>query len=269
VTDMLGSYHEEVAKWDPVLTKRVINIIRPVTRRYFRSEVRGLDRLPPGAALAVSNHSGGLFAMDVPVFAVAFYDRFGYERPVYTLGHDVLFSGPQSKALMGTGFIRATRRNAYEALCAGGVVMVFPGGDYDVYRPSTRENVIDFNGRTGYVKTAIEAGVPIVPVVSIGAQESQLFLSRGGGLAQLLRLKRLLRIDILPISFGVPFGFSAVLPINLPLPTKIVTEVLEPVDVFAQFGRDPDIAEVDGFVRSAMQTALDRLAQRRRLPVIG
>ena len=52
----------------------------------------------------------------------------------------------------------------------GALVLVFPGGDYDSYRP-TFENKIDFAGRTGYVRTAIESGVPIVPIVSIGAQE--------------------------------------------------------------------------------------------------
>ena len=67
------------------------------------------------------------------------------------------------------------------ALRAGAVVMVFPGGDYEVYRPTLSENVIDFEGRTGYVRTAIDAGVPIVPAVSIGGQENQFYLSRGTG----------------------------------------------------------------------------------------
>jgi 1-acyl-sn-glycerol-3-phosphate acyltransferase len=96
--------------------------------------------------------------------------------------------------------------NAAKALRAGGVVVVFPGGDCDVYRPTVLQNVIDFNGRTGYVRTAIEAGVPIVPAVSIGGQESQLYLSRGTWLAERLRLKRLLRSEILPISVGSRSG---------------------------------------------------------------
>ena len=65
--------------------------------------------------------------------------------------------------------------------------MVFPGGDYDVYRPTLQENVISFGGRRGYVTTAIEAGVPVVPTVSIGAQESRFFLTRGTWLARALR----------------------------------------------------------------------------------
>jgi 1-acyl-sn-glycerol-3-phosphate acyltransferase len=261
----------EIAKWDPGLTERVVGILRPFLKRYFRSEVRGLENVPSaGGALVVSNHSGGLFAMDLPIFAVGFYEKFGYDRPIYTLSHDMLFNGPTAGFFMRTGFIRANPENAAQALRSGGLVVVFPGGDYDVYRPTVWENVVDFDGRTGYVTTAIEAGVPIVPTVAIGGQESQLFLSRGTWLAERLGpLARAARTKILPISFGFPFGLSVVIPPNIPLPTKIVMQVLEPIDIAAQFGDEPDVAEVDEYVRSVMQRALDRLGRQRRLPVIG
>src|SRR5580698_10658928 len=217
----------ELSKWDPGLTERVIGWLRPLIKGYHRAEVRGLDSFPAGGALVVANHSGGLFAMDVPVFATGFYEQFGYDRPVYTLSHDVIFTGPTGEFFRRTGFIRANHENADEALRSGGVVVVFPGGDYDVYRPTLSENVIDFDGRTGYVRAAINAGVPIVPAVSIGGQQTQLYLSRGTWLARTLGLKRFIRSDILPLSFGFPFGFSAAIPPNLPLPAKIVTQVLE------------------------------------------
>jgi 1-acyl-sn-glycerol-3-phosphate acyltransferase len=259
----------ETSKWDPGFTERVMGWIRPLIKGYHRAEVRGLDSFPPGGALVVSNHSGGLFPMDVPVFATGFYEKFGYDRPVYTLSHDMLFNGPQGDFLIRTGFIRANHENADEALRSGGVVVVFPGGDYDVYRPTLSENTIDFDGRTGYVRAALNTGVPIVPAVAVGGQESQLYLSRGVGLAKALRLDKLMRVKILPISVGFPFGLSAVLPVNLPLPTKIVMQVLDPIDVTAQFGEQPDIDAVDAHVRRVMQKALDRLAKDRRLPVIG
>jgi 1-acyl-sn-glycerol-3-phosphate acyltransferase len=259
----------EITKWDPSLTERVMGLIRPLIKGYHRAEVRGLESFPPGGALVVSNHSGGLFAMDVPVFTTGFYEKFGYERPVYTLSHDVIFTGPTADFFIKTGFIRANHENADEALRSGGVVVVFPGGDYDVYRPTLSENKIDFDGRTGYVKAALNAGVPIVPAVGIGGQETQLYLSRGEWLAKTLRLDKLLRSKILPISFGFPFGLSAVLPVNVPLPSKIVMQVLPPIDIVAEFGENPDIDEVDGHVRHVMQRALDELAAERRLPVLG
>ncbi len=55
----------------------------------------------------------------------------------------------------------------------------------------------------------------------------------------------------------------------LPLPSKIVTRVLEPIDIAAQFGDDPDVDEVDLHVRTVMQAALDELARERRFPVLG
>ena len=217
----------------------------------------------------VSNHSGGLFPMDVPVFATGFYEHFGYERPVYTLSFDLLLTGPTATFFRKTGFIKANHENADEALRSGGVVVVFPGGDYDVYRPTNARNKIDFGGRTGYIKAARNAGVPIVPMVGIGGQESQIYLSRGTEVAKLLRLDKLLRAKILPVSIGFPFGLSAVIPVNVPLPSKIVMQVLEPIDIAAEFGEDPDIDEVDAHVRRVMQRALDKLARERRLPVIG
>ena len=259
----------KVVKWDPGLTERAMGLIRPIVKGWHRSEVRGLENFPSGGALVVGNHSGGLIAMDVPVFATDFYATFGYDRPVYTLSHDLLFKSPLGDVFRRTGFIPASHENADDALRSGGVVVVFPGGDYDVYRPSSAANTIDFAGRTGYVRAALNAGVPIVPSVSIGGQENQFFLTRGEWLAKTVGLDKLLRAKILPISFGFPFGFSAVLPVNLPLPTKIVVQVLPPIDVVAEFGEDPDVDEVDAHVRHVMQRALDELAAQRRLPVIG
>jgi 1-acyl-sn-glycerol-3-phosphate acyltransferase len=263
----------EIDKWDRTLTEHVIALTRPIVKRYFRSEVRGLENIPPGASLVVGNHSGGLTSFDLSVLAVDYYDTYGYDRPLYALAFDTLFAGPAAEFLRHTGVIRATRDNAAKAFASGAVVLVFPGGDFDVYRSTARENVINFGGRTGYVTTALEAGVPIVPAVSIGGQEGQLFLTRGTWLSRLLRLTKLerkfFRTNILPVTFGFPFGLSIVLPVNMPLPTKIVTEVLPPIDIAAEFGDNPDVKEVDAHVRGVMQKCLDELAAQRHFPIIG
>src|SRR5215475_1967900 len=238
-----ASDNPEVAKWDPAFTRQVVDATGPVIKRWYRAEVRNVEKIPPaGGTLVVSNHSGGMLTPDVLVFSPAFYKAFGYDRPVYTLAHYGLFLGPVDGWLRRLGVIEASRENAAAALHSGAVVLVFPGGDYDSYRPTFSANTIDFNGRSGYVRTAIEAGVPIVPTVSIGAQETQLFLTRGNWFARKLGITKA-RMDILPVSVGFPFGLSVIFPPNLPLPSKIVTEVLEPIDVTARFGKDPDVAE--------------------------
>jgi 1-acyl-sn-glycerol-3-phosphate acyltransferase len=268
-SDTEAPKERETAKWDPEFTKQVANTIGPVIKQYHRAEVRNIANIPAtGGALVVSNHSGGMLTPDVFILSPAFYNEFGYDRPIYTLGHYGIFMGPLDGVLRRLGVIEASRENAAVALHSGAVVLVFPGGDYDSYRSTFSANTIDFNGRTGYVRTAIEAGVPIVPTVSIGAQETQLFLTRGNWLAKKLGITKA-RMDILPISVGFPFGLSMIFPPNIPLPSKVVTEVLEPIDITARFGKDPDVADVDEYVRSVMQKALDRLAKQRRFPVLG
>lgn len=254
---------------DPAFLARVMPLLRLAVKGWFRSDVSGMDKVPDGGVLMVSNHSGGLIAMDVPILAVAFADEFGADRPLYVLAHDLLFLGAAGSVMRGAGFLPATRENALGLLRSGGVTILFPGGDYDTFRPSKDANRIDFGGRTGYVRTALEAGVPIVPVVSIGGQEDQIHLSRGELVAKVLGLEKRLRTKYFPVSFGFPFGLTMAFPPNLPLPTKIVTRVLDPIDIRAEFGDDPDIAEVDEVVRSRMQEALDELAAARRFPVLG
>ncbi len=261
--------HPETAKWDPGFTELLINTVTPVIKRWFRPEVRGLETFPPsGGALLVCNHSGGVLTPDWNILAPALYGKFGYDRPLYTVAHYGVFYTPLRAYLGRLGVIHASRENAAEALRSGAVVLAFPGGDYDSFRPTLRQHVIDFDGRTGYVRVAIEAGVPIVPTVSIGGQETQLFLTRGAWLAKRLGLKRI-RMEILPFTIGVPFGLTSTIPANLPLPAKMVYQVLEPIDIAAQFGKDADVYEVDAHVRSVMQTALDQLRHERRFPILG
>lgn len=259
-----------IEKFSPSVARVVVERVAPVLRKWFRAETHGLDAFPPtGGVLVVSNHSGGMLTPDVMLFGSAFYKRFGYDdRPLHTLAHYGVVMGPLGDLLPKVGVIEASRENAAAALASGAVVLVFPGGDYDSYRPTFSDTAIDFAGRTGYVSTALAAGVPIVPSVSIGAQESQLFLTRGNTLARLLGLTKA-RMEILPVTFGFPFGFSVLIPPNLPLPTKIVTQVLEPIDLVARFGPDPDVEDVDVYVRSVMQSALNELKRKRRFPVLG
>ncbi|MGV9669091.1 MULTISPECIES: lysophospholipid acyltransferase family protein [unclassified Gordonia (in: high G+C Gram-positive bacteria)] len=256
-------------EWDETWVRHAMPLLSLISKGYFRSDVQGMEKVPDGGALLISNHSGGLLAFDVPLITVAFADHFGPARPLYTLAHDILFQVGGGALLSKFGFLRAHPRNAVAALESGAATLVFPGGDWDVMRPSRDDAKIDFGGRTGYIRTALQADVPIVPIVTIGAQETQWFLTRGEGLATLLRLDKLLRIKGAPLSLGFPFGLTAGLPANVPLPSKMTTRVLDPIDIRAEFGTDPDIAEVDQMIRKHMQHALDDLARKRRFPVLG
>ena len=238
---------------------------------YFRAEVRGLGNVPEdGPVLLVGNHSGGNLTPDTGVFTLAFSTYFGVERAFYQLAHNLVLSMPGLSFLRKYGTVAASRDNARKALQAGAAVLVYPGGDYEVHRPSWEGRRVDFGGRKGFLALALEEGVPIVPVVSIGGQETSLFLSRGERLAKLLGLDRAFRLKVLPISLGIPWGLNIGDMLgHLPLPAKITIEALPAIDLGREFGADPDLDEVYDHLVRLMQETLDALAAERRFPVIG
>jgi 1-acyl-sn-glycerol-3-phosphate acyltransferase len=234
---------------------------------YFRADVRGLDRIPQDKpVLLVGNHSGGNVPPDTFVFTLAFCSYFGVERPFFQLAHNMVVSAPGLGWLRKFGTVAANTENARMALESGhaSALLVYPGGDYEVARPSWQRNVVDFGGRKGYVQLARESGVQIVPVASVGGQETALFLTRGEWLAKLLRVDKLLRLKTMPISLALPWGLNiSDLAGHLPLPAKITIEVQEPIDV------DGDDDSVNDAVLTSLQAGVDRLAAERRFPVIG
>lgn len=236
---------------------------------YFRADVRGLDRIPSeGPVLLVGNHSGGNLPPDTFVFTLAFCSYFGVERPFYQLAHNLVVSAPGLGWLRKFGTVAANHDNARMALESGAALLVYPGGDYEVFRPSWKRHQVDFGGRKGYVKLAREAGVPIVPVASVGGQEAALFLDRGQWLARLLMVDKLARLKSVPILLAPPWGLvvSDLIP-RLPLPTKIVIEVQEPISAADIADTDDDV--INDKVVASLQGGVDRLAAERRFPVLG
>jgi 1-acyl-sn-glycerol-3-phosphate acyltransferase len=238
---------------------------------YFRAEVRGLGNIPEeGPVLLVGNHSGGNVTPDTSVFTLAFSTYFGVERSFYQLAHNLVLSMPGLGFLRKYGTVAASHANAREALRSGAVVLVYPGGDYEVHRPIWERHRVDFDGRKGFIRLALEEDVPLVPLVAVGGQETSIFLSRGEGLAHVLNLDRLFRLKVLPISLGLPWIINVGDMLgHLPLPAKITVEALPPIHLREEFGEEPDLDEVYEHVVRLMQETLDALAAERRLPIIG
>jgi 1-acyl-sn-glycerol-3-phosphate acyltransferase len=233
--------------------------------------VRGLGNIPEeGPVLLVGNHSGGNLTPDTGVFTLAFSAYFGVERRFHQLAHNLVLSMPGLGFLRKYGTVAASHDNAHRALEAGAAVLVYPGGDHEVHRPSWQSGRVDFDGRRGYVRLALDQDVPIVPVVAIGGQETALFLSRGEGLSRTLMLDKLLRLKVLPISLALPWGLNVGDMLgHIPLPAKITVEVLPPIHLRDEFGPDPDVDEIYDHLIRLMQDTLDALAEERRLPVLG
>jgi 1-acyl-sn-glycerol-3-phosphate acyltransferase len=220
--------------------------------------------------LLVGNHSGGNMTPDTIVFTLAFSTFFGVERRFYQLAHNLVLAMPTLGSLRRFGTVAASPQNARKALDSDAALLVYPGGDYEVHRPSWQRNRVDFGGRKGFIRLALKNNVPIVPVVSLGGQETALFLTRGERLARLLRLDRMFRLKVLPISIAAPWGINVGdMLLHFPLPAKITIEVLPPIDVRKQFGDEPNLDAVYSEVVGRMQDSLSALARERRLPVIG
>jgi 1-acyl-sn-glycerol-3-phosphate acyltransferase len=220
--------------------------------------------------LLVGNHSGGNLTPDTTVLTLAFATYFGVERKFYQLAHNLVLSMPGLGFLRKYGTVAASPDNAQLALDKGAALLVYPGGDYEVHRPSWETGKVDFNRRKGWIRLALEKDVPIVPVVSLGGQETALFLSRGERLSRLLRLDKMFRLKVLPISIAVPWGLNVGDMLgHLPLPAKIRVRVLDPVNVREEFGQEPDLDQVYDHVIGRMQASLDHMSRERLLPVIG
>lgn len=243
---------------------------------YFRPEVRGFERLPDrGPFLVVGNHSGGQIPPDLPVLLTAWWHERGEDEPVFALFHSFLLGIPGVGPVMErAGAVEAGRESAEAILRGGGILIDYPGGDHEVFRPWWKRNRIDFDNRVGVVRLALRTGVPVVPAVSIGAHETVVVLARGERVAKLLGIDRMFRIKVMPLVVGPPFG---VVPGGIPtwpLPAKITVQLGPTIDWSTRYG--PEAAEDDAVVRrcydeltNTMQSTLDQLVTERHLPVIG
>jgi 1-acyl-sn-glycerol-3-phosphate acyltransferase len=241
--------------------------------RYFAPDVRHAERVPAsGPALVVGNHSGYVYFPDLWATALALVRRRGIDAPTFGLAYDLLFAVPGVESfLRRLGALPAGGRAAEAALSAGGAVLVYPGGDWEVCRPWAERNRVDFHGRKGFVRLALRTGVPVVPVVSHGSHHSVVVLSRGDRVARALGLDRV-RVNVMPWLVGVPFGVAPVLP-PAPLPAKVTVEFLEPLDwsdAGAEGARDPALVQARyDQVIGLLQDGLDRLRNERPHPILS
>ena len=251
---------------DPDYIRETLPGLWMLASLYFRSEVRGLQKIPEeGPVLLVGNHSGGNITPDTHVFTLAFSTYFGVERRFHQLAHNLVLSMPWLASLRKYGTVAATPENAERALDVGAALLVYPGGDYEVHRPTWHSARVEFGGRKGFIRLAQQKKVPLVPVVAIGGQETALFLSRGERVAKLLGLDRMFRLKVLPVSLALPWGLNVGDMLgHLPLPAKITIEVLDPIDVSRM-----DVDEAYELITGQMQTTLTALAEERALPLLG
>jgi 1-acyl-sn-glycerol-3-phosphate acyltransferase len=245
----------------------------PLMDYWFRMEMEGWENLPEPPALLIGIHSGAPFVWDAWTIGVQWWRRFGESRPLHGTAHDALMALPVVGAYFRRmGVVPAAPDSIAAALAAGHDVALWPGGERDSLRPWTKRDQAVLAGRMGFVRLAIRSCVPIVPISTVGGPDSMPVLASGRRIAKALQLDKVARLKMFPIALQAPWGLSPALLPEIPLPTKIRTAFQAPVELDC----DPERADDEAYVKAkyrevceSIQSGMDTLARRRRLPLFG
>jgi 1-acyl-sn-glycerol-3-phosphate acyltransferase len=245
----------------------------PLIDYWFRMEMEGWERLPEPPALLIGIHSGAPFVWDAWTVGIQWWRHFGNERTLHGTAHDALMAAPVIGGYFRRmGVLPAAPDSISGALAAGHDVALWPGGEIDSLRPWTKRDEAILAGRKGFVRMAIKAGVPIVPIATVGGPDSMPVLTSGRRLAKVLQIDRFARIKRFPLAVSAPWGIGPAMLPEIPLPTKIRTAFQEPITL----SKDPAKASDERYVtrkynevQKSIQSGMDALARRRRLPLFG
>ena len=247
-------------------SERVFSLMEPILnfyyRYWFRVEQEGVENVPAeGGALLVSNHSGAL-PPDAPMIMQAIRNEHPHPRPVYMLGEHWFKGYPGVGMLTNKiGLVAAHPANAQRLLCdEGRLALVFPEGQKGTRKLYWQRYHLRRFGRGGFVKTALRAGVPIVPIAVVGAEEAMPIF------AHVPALQRLTGLIYFPINHAFPqFGLAAAM---MYMPAKFKIRFLEPITFDGYGPEDADDLEIVQTlaeqIRGRIQTEVDRLVASRR-----
>jgi 1-acyl-sn-glycerol-3-phosphate acyltransferase len=203
------------------MRRLVRQLYRPIYEQLFRVEWEGLEHIPDGPALLVANHAAAI-PSDAPVIMHGIEEELG--RPVYGLADHLFKSLPVIGTLWArAGGVVAHPDNAYRLLREQRqLVLVFPEGSKGPAKTYDERYQLRRFGRGGFVQIAMRAGVPVVPIAVVGAEESMPILYN------IRPLAKALGIPYAPITanslvFGPLLGALAY------FPAKFKLRVLPPV----------------------------------------
>jgi len=263
--DLIPATDEARALDDWGRSERVIGAIAPLLdfyyRYWFRVEQEGVENVPAsGGALLISNHSGAL-PPDAPMISQAILHEHPSPRPVHMLAEH-WFKGYPGVGLLTNkiGVVPAHPANAQRLLYdEQGLALAFPEGMKATRKLYWQRYRLRRFGRGGFVRTAMRAGVPIVPIAVVGAEDAMPIF------AHVPLMQRLTGLIYFPVNHAFPhLGLAAGL---LYLPAKFKIRFLEPIDMSRYGGDDlEDLALVQGIaedVRDRIQTEVDRLVAGR------
>ena len=258
---------DDPALVDPAMIERAMAFTEPLfgPGGPFEVSVEGWERLPAAPALIVANHSGGTSVPDSFGLGYAWTKQHGQHRPLMALGHDILFriGGPIGRTVARFGTLRASPEMGRRILREHQRdLLVYPGGDQDVWRSFANRHQVQFAGRKGFARLALQTGAPVVPFAHSGSHQSLVVLSNGAQVAKLLGIHKVFRAEVFPVHLSLPWGLAIGPWPHLPVPVRFRYRLGEPVQPPLDVDpADPRaIAAMDEAVRASLQDALDALA---------
>lgn len=264
---------------DPKFIESLMPVWEWFYRYYFRVKTDGWHHiLAQEKVLLVGSHNGGIASPDLHMMAYDWFRRFGTERLVYGLMHPYAWKGMPdiAKLAQKAGAVIAHPKMANAAFDKNASVLVYPGAQYDMFRPHSLRYKIHLAGHKGFVKLALKKEVPIIPVISVGAHDTLIILDDWYDLAKQLNqwgLPWLLDIDpkVFPIYLGLPWGLSIGPLPNFPLPVQIHTRICAPI-IFERYGKEAAknrdyVDECYNLVHTQMQQELDNLVKDAQVDV--
>lgn len=160
------THKDAFVAFEPRAAQRFYRVVQHVARK-LHVEVFGLENVPKGRALLVGNHA---FGWDI-AFAIAAV-RNAHRRQVWTLGEHVWWKVPFVRRLAAAvGTVDGTQENVDRLLANDELVMVLPGGLREAVKPRELRYRLLWGKRYGFIRAALRAQAPIVPVASVGADE--------------------------------------------------------------------------------------------------
>jgi 1-acyl-sn-glycerol-3-phosphate acyltransferase len=245
----------------------------PWARLWFRPTVTGWENIPAEPFLCVANHSG-YGVMEILTLVCLWVRKFGMARPVVGLAHDIGLWWPFRLVVLRIGGVRASNAAGLEPLAKGFPVLVFPGGDVDALRPFAARYRIQWNGRHGFLRTARDAEVPVLPLVISGSHAQYTLLPGGRLVARLFGLGRL-RLATWPLTLGgclllaaLAGWLSGVSPGYLVLLSAVVAVCPNPTRIDYQF-LTPEAAPPPGLDGEALAERAERLRSRMEVALAG